>query len=120
MGLTTGARSVTIHNMHTKPEVNAREHWRARQKRAQLHRCVVRENLCSCNPPRLPAVITLIRVSSGQLDDDNLAGAMKHVRDAVAEWCGCGDSPSDPLTWEYAQEKCKRGSYAVRIEWREA
>lgn len=31
-----------------------------------------------------PKVITITRVSSGSLDDDNLAGALKHIRDGIA------------------------------------
>lgn len=104
--------------LHTKPEGNSREHWRRVQRRAKEQKLICGQVLRGHLPPKLPATITLTRMSSGQLDTDNLQSALKRVRDAVADWCGCGDSPSDPLEWEYGQEKCKRGHYAVRIEWR--
>lgn len=64
-------------------------------------------------PPSLPAVVTLTRVGKRQLDDDNLAAAFKSIRDEVAVWLGCGDSPKDPIEWRYQQEA---GEYAVKIE----
>ena len=36
--------------------------------------------------PTLPCRIQLVRVAWRMLDDDNLAGALKYVRDAVARW----------------------------------
>lgn len=109
--------SVTI-ELHTKPEGNSREHWRKVQQRAKSQKLIVGHVLKQHTPPALPAVITMTRLSFGEMDDDNLRSALKRVRDAVADWCGCGDSPRDPLRWEYGQEKTKRGHHAVRIEWR--
>jgi len=63
----------------------------------------------------LPAVVTLVRQSSGTLDDDNLRGALKGIRDGVADAFGVPDN--DPgLCWEYGQERAPRGVYGVRIE----
>ena len=43
---------------------------------------------------------------SGRLDDDNLSGGAKQLRDAIAAFLGRkGDSEKDGLTWEYRQEK---------------
>jgi hypothetical protein len=40
---------------------------------------------------------------------------MKGIRDGVADAYGIPDN--DPrIRWEYAQEKCKRGTYGIRIE----
>lgn len=62
----------------------------------------------------IPAVITLTRVSAGVLDDDNLRPALKSVRDGIADKLGIADN--DPrVTWRYAQQKCKRGTWAVRV-----
>jgi len=99
------------------PEVNQRGNWRARYRRVRAQRKRVCEVLQHFRPPALPAVVTFTRLSSGELDDDNLAGACKAIRDEVAAWLGCGDSPRDPVTWRYRQERCQRGRHAVRIEW---
>lgn len=56
--------------------------------------------------------VTLTRVAPRQLDDDNLRGAFKAVRDEVAAYFGVNDN--DPrIEWRYAQAK---GRSAVRIE----
>lgn len=63
----------------------------------------------------LPARILLVRLSAGTLDDDNLRPALKSVRDGIADRLGIADN--DPrVTWDYAQERCKRGQTAVRVE----
>jgi hypothetical protein len=64
----------------------------------------VRVHLCSYRKPGRP------------LDDDNLRGGCKHLRDAVAGWLGLDDAEQF-VAWEYSQ--CEtRGALgvAVRIE----
>ena len=65
----------------------------------------------------LPVVVTLTRVSVGRLDDDNLRGALKHVRDGVAKALGVDDG-SRFIRFRYAQRKGKRGDFGTeaRIE----
>jgi hypothetical protein len=50
-------------------------------------------------------VIRLTRVTAPRgkiLDDDNLRGCLKAVRDGVADWLGINDN--DPrVSWHYAQ-----------------
>ena len=63
-----------------------------------------------------PMVVRLISVSVQEPNDDNLGGALKHYRDAVAFWLGIPDE--DPRVkyvakWERYRGKGKRG---VRIE----
>lgn len=59
--------------------------------------------------------VKLVRISAGELDDDNLRGSLKAVRDEVAEWIGLDDR--DPLiVWKYGQEKAKQGTCGVRVE----
>lgn len=102
--------------IRTVAGLNAREHWRTRAAR------VKRERTTACmavmgmgDKPELPVVVRLVRQSSGTLDDDNLQGAFKAIRDGVADAYGVADN--DPrMTWSYAQEKVKRGFYGVRIE----
>lgn len=59
-------------------------------------------------------VVLMTRVSPGELDSDNLARALKPVRDGVADVLGINDR--DPrIEWLPDQEK-RRGGYAVRVE----
>jgi hypothetical protein len=97
---------------------NLREHWRQRAKRAQLHRNVASwalRPLAVALKPADPLTVTLTRIGPRPLDDDNLAGGFKAVRDGVADWLGRDDA--DPLlTWVYAQERGAPKTYACRIE----
>ena len=70
-----------------------------------------------------PLKVTITRIAPGKLDDDNLTGSAKHVRDGIADALGIDDG--DPrITWVVEQAKftgAHRGGYscAVRIEVRE-
>ena len=68
---------------------------------------------------RLPSVarVRLVRLGARALDTDNLAGALKAVRDAVAAWLGVDDGPGG-LVWEVDQEPHRRhrNTPGVRIE----
>jgi hypothetical protein len=46
------------------------------------------------------------------LDDDNLRGSFKAVRDEIAAFLGTHDGPSSALKFEYSQDK---GEYGIRI-----
>lgn len=94
---------------------NERLHWRTKAAGVEKEHAAVfaalyahhRDLMCT------PVHVTIVRIGKRDLDDDNLAGASKAVRDAVSDWLGTGDGPSDPVTWECKQE---RGEYAVRVE----
>lgn len=61
-------------------------------------------------------VVTLCRISAGFLDkEDNLRGAFKHVKDAVARWLGFRNDEADRLTWKFQQQECPQKWHAVRI-----
>lgn len=92
---------------------NAREHWQQRRRRVKLERDAT---AFVVKPFPVPCIVRLIRISPGTLDDDNLAGALKSVRDEVAKICGVDDKPSGPITWVYAQERCKPKQFGVRVE----
>lgn len=49
--------------------------------------------------------VTLIRFSRGELDDDNLRGALKQVRDAVAIELGVPNDADPRFTWVYQQSR---------------
>jgi hypothetical protein len=100
--------------MRTGRGQNDREHWMARARRVRGEREVVAWALRGWTQPAVPCVIRLTRVApSNGLDDDNLAGALKGVRDQVAVWLGVDDKRSDVVRYVYAQA---RGPWAVRIE----
>lgn len=90
---------------------NLREHWAAKARRVKSQRKATRWRLVAglisalVDPTtRTPVAVTLTRVSPRKLDDDNLCGAFKAVRDEVAAYFGVDDA--DPrLTWRYAQAK---------------
>jgi len=101
----------------TVSEANAHEHWRVRQKRAKAQRasaCVhCLGHVFRAYGSILPATVTLTRLGPRTLDSDNCAGAMKHIRDGVADAIGVDDG-DERYDWQYRQEKSK--TYGVRIE----
>lgn len=103
--------------MRTVPGLNARENWRARARRVKAERQAVAWMLAGKAKPKTPCTVRLTRVTPrGTADDDNLAGALKAVRDTVAEWIGVDDKDSATVRYVYAQ---RRGPWAVEIEFGE-
>ena len=62
-----------------------------------------------------PCVVTFTRLSPRALDDDNLRGACKPIRDEVARMLGVDDGPSSLVRWNYAQRKDARSGIEVLI-----
>lgn len=99
-------------DIKTVSEANQREHWavKSRRKRNQQHdfSMLWKQHKCFVS---LPAQITFTRFACNTLDTDNLAGAFKHVQDALAKELNIDDgSPS--VRWIYAQERtAKREHY---------
>lgn len=105
----------------TVSELNRREHWAARARRVKAQRSAVTLALrCSRVQPAdelLPATrlrVLLVRVGARRLDGDNLQGALKAVRDAVAEWIGVDDG-SQVYEWVYAQETGRTPSVRIYV-----
>ena len=59
--------------------------------------------------------VTLTCESAGILDDDNLRGALKAIRDGVADWLGVPDNDAR-VTWRYDQRKGEPKKYAVEVD----
>ena len=96
-------------------KTNDHVHWRRRAARTKAERTATAWQLIGKSRPELPVVVTLTRIAPSRFDDDNLPGALKSVRDQVAEWLGVDDR--DPLvTWLYAQERGAVREHAVRIQ----
>lgn len=99
--------------LRTNRGMNAREHPMARHARVKRERKVVSAALRGKPKPPLPCTVLLLRLApSVGLDDDNLVGALKSVRDAVAAWLKVDDSRRETVRYRYAQA-C--GPWGVRI-----
>jgi hypothetical protein len=105
--------------MHTTRGQNTREHHMIRARRVKKEKTTVMQWLAvSRMPNTLPAgsVVTITRIAPGNgLDDDNLSGSCKSIRDAAAAWVGVDDRHRHLVRYAYAQE---RGAWGVRIEWK--
>ena len=96
--------------------MNSREHWRRRAARVKAERVAVWAHLNGKEKPELPCIVTQTRLApSNGLDDDNLAGSLKAVRDQVAEWLGVDDKRREIVRYEYEQ---RRAPWGVEITYR--
>lgn len=89
--------------LKTVSALNRREHWAARSKRVKRERTLTA--LAGAKAKRLVKpvfLVRLIRVSPRELDDDNVRGALKGVRDQVATMLRLDDA-SPLVRWEYEQ-----------------
>lgn len=103
--------------------LNSREHWAQRAKRVKAERNAVRA--CAPRPGVWfdayhagagPGwVVTLTRVAPRELDDDNLVGRLKGVRDEVAALIGVDDGDKR-VAWRYQQRKGEPRQYAVEVQ----
>lgn len=106
--------------VRTVSELNQRGNWRAHFGRHKRQHRAAFLNGCAENLPglALPATIRLTRIAPRLLDSDNAVASMKYIRDGLADAIGVDDG-DERLTWEYRQEKSRRGRHAVRVEvWR--
>jgi len=106
----------------TISEANRRYNWgkgrfyhlhrhRKQREAARLAMNVHRDRV----PADRPLRITLVRVGPRRLDDDNLAGAMKHVRDGIADSLEIDDGDETQAVWSVAQEQGVQGEYSVLV-----
>jgi len=104
--------------IRTVSAANAREHWAVKAKRNKSERTAIRAYFSTC-PPSLrltdaPLVVSLCRFGKRLLDDDNLAGSFKAIRDEVAACLGRDDGPKAGIRWVYQQTTAK--DYWIEIE----
>lgn len=103
--------------IRTAPGMNVREDWRVRSRRVKKERQTTAWALAGQPKPSIPCSVRLTRVApSAGVDDDNLSGALKGVRDQIAEWLGVDDRHRNQVRYFYDQ---KRGPWSVTIEWGE-
>ena len=107
---------------------NLREHWGARARRAKLHRDTTSMVVRAAWRGWLPLgewsreelldrglVVTLARIALRTLDCDNLAAALKSVRDGVADALGLKSDADPRVAWRYCQRRGMPGEYAVEV-----
>jgi hypothetical protein len=100
--------------LRTLSEANQGGKLKAKLKRKRDQKIVTHGLLWMFKPQmKLPATVRLTRIGPKELDDDNLRGALKWVRDTIAKLFEADDADKR-YTWEYAQER--RRTYAVRVE----
>jgi hypothetical protein len=110
--------------VRTYSEANRRNHWATRARRARDQKAVTEALLrakvwaaMGLDGVAENALVTvsLVRRASRTLDGDNLQGALKAVRDAVAGLLGLDDA--DPrLIWVYSQKRDADYAVDVKIE----
>ena len=105
-----GVRVVSEQNTHT--------HWRVLANRTKMQKQAVtfllkiaREHVDSKSVKR----VTFQRCGGRKLDSDNLVGAFKHVRDAVAVWLGADDGPDGGIRWVVDQNQDTAAAQGIRI-----
>lgn len=94
-------------------------HWSQRHRKIKLEREAVRLMLSQVRSrPEFPLIVTLVRESPRQFDDDNLAASFKGPRDEIADWLGLPNDRDPRVTWRYDQQKVprKRSGTLIRLE----
>lgn len=92
--------------------LNDRGHWCSKARSVKGEREAVAWALLMTPAPSPPLVVTITRIApSNGLDDDNLAGSCKGVRDRIAAWLGIDDA-DERVHYRYAQ---RRGPWGVEI-----
>ena len=93
---------------------NVREHWAKKARRAKAQRSAAFVMTAPIVRMGLPLTVMLTRISPRALDDDNLRGALKSIRDGIADRLGLDDR-DERVTWRYAQAKGKERAVEVRV-----
>ena len=107
--------------MRVVSEANLREHWRKRHARHKLIEKTLWVYFKNAKI-ELPCEIMLTRIAPRPLDEDNLiGGAMKHIRDTIADFLIPGKAPGRAdadkrLKWLYRQDHRAPREYALEIE----
>lgn len=97
--------------LRTYSLANQREHWAKKAKRTKAER---KAAYMACPRVSLPCIVTLTRIAPRELDTDNLTGALKAVRDGVADRLGIDDADRR-VWWMYAQRSDAPKTYGVEI-----
>lgn len=92
--------------------LNRREHYMARARRTKHERATA---FLLVPHHRIPCRVLLTYIGPRALDSDNVVGAMKAVRDGIADKLGVNDNSRD-VEWCYAQQRGKPKQYMVGVQ----
>ena len=98
-------------------EANSREHWSKRNARKRQQQLVTMAHLRSYMdwPKDRVRTVELVRFGMRKLDSDNLAGAYKVVRDAIATCLGVDDG-DERVQYRYSQvAPCTEDGIEIRF-----
>jgi hypothetical protein len=101
-------------------EMNRRDFWAVRRKRFKTQADTLRAVLYEAGLQRWlrPGAVAVTLTHVGRrMDSDNLAGAFKGLRDALADYMLADDGDDAQATWAYRQEAGTPG-VKVRVEGR--
>lgn len=97
-------------------QVNSREHWRTTNKRAQVQKittwaiatAALHRVRCKYDDVFQPSVhapyrVRIVRVGPKRMDDDNVIGSAKAVRDTIAKILGVDDGDRAAIRFTYGQ-----------------
>lgn len=111
-------------------EMNLREHWAVAKKRKANHRQAgnLAVNLMFSKAPGMrdkgPFEVELTRIRGPRgrvLDDDNLQGGFKALRDGIADALQVNDGDKTRVRWVYSdEERGPEWAVRIRIERRES
>ena len=115
-----------VPGLRTVSELNDRSHWAVRNRRKndqQEQVAVAMLNALRGRKIELPCVVKLTRVGPKKMDNDNLAGAMKHCQDQIARRCGdrsierCAAAgfPFEDVSQRRWKRRCGPGDHACRV-----
>ena len=104
-------------DIRTRSKTNERGHWSKRYSKTRKERQATQIALlvAGARKPPLPAKVELCRLAPRALDDDNLRGALKAIRDELADWLGLPNDRDPRVSWHYSQAKGKVREYAVLV-----
>jgi hypothetical protein len=94
--------------LRTGRGLNDRKHWGAKAKRVEVERSAIALAFpWWARRVPLPVDVILTRISPGSrpMDDDNLAGSMKAVRDEVSRILGVDDGRRELIRFTYEQNR---------------
>lgn len=120
--MATASKPGLVIPMRTQRGMNDREHQMSRHRRVKREKIEVwaelRQYSGRYGKPAIPCSVLLTRLGpSPGLDDDNLVGALKGTRDAIADWLGVNDRDRMTVRYLYAQQWAP--AWGVRIEFGE-
>lgn len=108
-----------VPDLKTVSEMNQREFWaaRLRRKKDQQERvAVAMSNALRGKRIELPCVVNLTRIGPKKMDNDNLAGAMKHCQDQIARQLGVDDGDESKVIFHHYQMPIGSRDYAVKVQ----